>query len=129
MSKGFGKMQMCLLSVIGERPMSFEQILTAISPDTFDGDDDIVGKLVRSPDFSPTRSLRRALATLVDRGVIQIVGRRPHQYRLHPFFGTCEHNPEQVRLLYQIVKVEVHEGNPLVPIPEELVRGLTGRET
>jgi hypothetical protein len=105
MSKGFGKMQMCLLSVVGEKPMSFDEILLAISP-AFDD------KRMRNSNFWVARSLRRALARLVELDVIQIRGgRRPHRYHLHPLFRGDEHNPKLISLGYQCLSYE--EGDTL----------------
>lgn len=129
MSRGFGCAQRWLLERIGAVPMTFEQIITAAySPEYFK--DDVVAKWVRSPNFGPTSSLRRALGKLCDLGVIQIVGRRPHHYRLHPFFGGCEHDVEQIVLLCRILADEpamtpIGRPNPLKAIPPRTKRRRT----
>jgi hypothetical protein len=97
-------MERWLLEVIGTEPMTFEQILRVFYREHLD--DDVIAELMRSSRFSFTRSLRRALGRLCDLNIIRVIGRRPHRYRLHPFFGGCEHNPVQVALLCRIVKVE-----------------------
>jgi hypothetical protein len=95
MSGGFGLLQRWLLEFIGLEPVSFEQILAQAYPKgSLEGG---MAKVLESSNISPTRSLYRALRKLVDLGVIQIVGRHPYHYRLHPFFKGCEHNPGNVR--------------------------------
>jgi hypothetical protein len=106
MSKGFGKMQMCLLSVVGVKPMSFEQIFTAIAPDIPNA-----SGIARNSNFSVTRSLRRALGRLVDLDIIQIRGRRPHRYNLNPLFRGDEYDPVRISLGYKCLSYE--EGDTL----------------
>jgi hypothetical protein len=119
MSRGFGRLQHWLLGCIGNEPMTFEEIIARAYPEgSFEGD---MARVLGSSNVSPTRSLRRALGKLCDLGVIQIVSRRPHYYRLHPFFVTeqAEYNPKLISLLCSILKDEPEMTsagpNPLKP--------------
>jgi|SRR6516225_5821918 hypothetical protein len=106
MSRGFGRLQYWLLGCIGNEPMTFEQILAQAYPEgSFEGD---MAKVLGSSNVSPTRSLRRALGKLCDAGVIQIMGRRPHRYRLDPLLvrGGAQHNPDHISLIYRCLKDE-----------------------
>jgi hypothetical protein len=81
-----------------------------------------MAKVLESSNISPRCSLYRALGTLVDLGVIQIVGRHPHHYRLHPHFKGCEHNPRSIAILCRILEGEdalTPAGpNPLKAVPQ-----------
>jgi hypothetical protein len=104
MSRGFGFAQRWLLGCIGIEPMTFDQISARAYPiGTFQGD---MAKAIGGSNVGGIRSLRRALSKLCDFGVIQIAGRRPHHYRLHPFFAHAEHNPELITLLCAMLKEE-----------------------
>jgi hypothetical protein len=104
MSRGFGYVERWLLGCIGFEPMAFKQILDIAYPvGSFEND---MAKAIVGSNVGGVRSLRRALGKLCDLGVIQIAGRRPHHYRLHPFFKGCEHNPKRIALLCLILKGE-----------------------
>ena len=104
MSRGFGYVERWLLECIGAEPMAFEQILDAAYPvGSFEND---MAKTIGGSNVSGVRSLRRALGKLCDLGVIRIIGRRPHRYRLHPFFGGLEYDVRQIALLCRILKDE-----------------------
>ena len=104
MSRGFGILQRLLLESVGAEPMTFEEISARAYPaGTFNGD---LAKVIGGSNVGGVRSLRRALGKLCDLGVIQIVGRRPHHYRLHPFFAACEHDEEMIALACRILKNE-----------------------
>jgi hypothetical protein len=104
MSQSFGLSQRWLLEFIGLEPVSLKQILAQAYPKgSLEGD---MAKVLESSNISPTRSLHRALRKLVELGVIQIIGRHPHHYRLHPFFKGCEHNPRSIAILCRILEGE-----------------------
>ena len=64
--------------------MSFDEILArTYPPGSFEYD---AAKEIGGSQVGRVRSLRRALGRLCDLGIIQILDRRPHRYRLHPFF-------------------------------------------
>jgi hypothetical protein len=65
-----------------------------------------MAKAIGGSNLGRVRSLRRALGKLVALGVIQIIGRRPYQYRLHPFFKEVEHEPERIVLLCRLLQDE-----------------------
>lgn len=97
---------MWLLHCIGAEPMTFEDISTcAYRAGTFNGD---LAKELGGSNVGGVRSLRRALGKLCDLGVIQIVGRRPHRYRLDPLFVRegAEHNEERIAILCRILMDE-----------------------
>src|SRR5215831_3805206 len=109
MSRGFGLLQRWLLGCIGAEPMTFEQILARAYPEgSFEGD---MAQVLGSSNVSPARSLRRALSKLCDLRIIQVLGRRPHRYRLDPLFVSqgVERAPERIWLVYQILKDEPGE--------------------
>jgi len=91
MSEGLGRIERWLLWIIGTAPMSFDEILArTYPPGSFEYD---AAKEIGGSQVGRVRSLRRALGRLCDLGIIQIFDRRPHRYRLHPFFTRYEHNP------------------------------------
>jgi hypothetical protein len=109
MSQGFGIIQRWLLGCIGAKPMTFEQILAIAFPEgSYESD---MAKALGGTNVGRVRSLRRALRKLCDVGIIQITGRRPAHYRLHPQFVEqgMERNSELIALLYQTFKRETKE--------------------
>jgi hypothetical protein len=110
MTQGFGPLQFWLLGFIGNEPVTFEQILSHAYPEMFADDKADIKHWLVSSRFSLTRSLRRALARLVDLDIIQIKGaRRPHRYCLHRLFAADEHNPRMIVLAYRCMAFEEGE--------------------